>query len=149
MKTAFFSTKPYDKRYFEAANGMHKHELRFFEPHLAIETTALAVGYPAICGFVNDQLNATVLRVLAQQGPADTRPANKGDMVQLFEHLEAELEAGGYFRNIAAKRPSMIRNIRNIFQRAELLESDVRTLRGVIRALTGRRAREGRPPRRG
>ena len=74
------------------------------------------------------------------------RPASKGDMERLFEHLEAELEAGGYFRKIATKRPSMIRNIRNIFQRAELLEQDVRTLRGVIRALTGRRSRDRQPP---
>ncbi len=66
-------------------------------------------------------------------------------MMGLFEHLEAELEAGGYFRKIAAKRPSMIRNIRNIFQRAELLEQDIRTLRGVIRALTGRRSRDRQP----
>ena len=75
----------------------------------------------------------------------DNRPATKREMVQLFEHLEAELDAGGYFQNIAAKRPSMVRNIRNIFQRAELLEQDVRTLRGVIRALADRRARDQDP----
>ena len=79
----------------------------------------------------------------APASPAgDHRPATKHEMVQLFEHLEAELDAAGYFRKIAAKRPSMVRNIRNIFQRAELHEQDVRTLRGVIRALTGRRARD-------
>lgn len=113
---------------------------------LNLAQAALLVGYEWF------QAGETAAQGVASSGaalPADARPANKGDMVQLFEHLEAELEAGGYFRHIAAKRPSMIRNIRNIFQRAELLESDVRTLRGVIRALTGRRAREGRPPRRG
>ncbi len=70
------------------------------------------------------------------------RPANKQELVDLFEHIEAELEAGGYFARVEAKRPAMVRNIRNIFQRGRLLEQDVRTLRGVIRALTGRRARD-------
>lgn len=68
MKVAFFSTKPYDYQFFEAANQAFGHELVFFEPRLTLETTPLAAGFPAICGFVNDELNASVLAVLARQG---------------------------------------------------------------------------------
>ncbi len=71
-----------------------------------------------------------------------TRPATKGELVGLFEQLEDALDAVGYFERVPEKRPAMVRNIRNIFQRATLMEQDVRTLRGVIKAL-------GRPRRRG
>ena len=36
----------------------------------------------------------------------------------------------------------MVRNIRNIFTRADLTDQEVRTLRGIIVGLTGRRAGE-------
>ncbi|MDH5748158.1 MAG: RNA methyltransferase [Rhodospirillales bacterium] len=66
--------------------------------------------------------------------PKDTRPANKEELVQLFEHLERELDACGFLR-VKEKRPIMVRNLRNIFQRAQLTEQEVRTLRGVIKSL--------------
>jgi D-lactate dehydrogenase len=37
MKVAVFSTKNYDREFLEAANTS-RHELRFFEPQLNIET---------------------------------------------------------------------------------------------------------------
>ena len=37
----------------------------------------------------------------------------------------------------------MVRNIRNIFTRAELTDQEVRTLRGIIVGLTGRPAGRG------
>jgi tRNA/rRNA methyltransferase len=72
-----------------------------------------------------------------------TRPANKHEMQGLFEHLETALEEAGYFDPVRAKKPAMVRNLRNMLQRANLLEQDVRTLRGVIKAL----ARGQRPSR--
>lgn len=73
MQIAFFSTKPYDRRFFEAANqdaGKTDagHELRFFEPRLTPETARLADGYEGVCVFVNDTLDADVLEQLASQG---------------------------------------------------------------------------------
>ncbi|MEZ4737333.1 MAG: 2-hydroxyacid dehydrogenase [Caldilineaceae bacterium] len=68
MKVAVFSTKPYDRQFLSQANAQHGHELRFFEPRLTPETSALAAGFPAVCVFVNDQLSAPVLRDLAQGG---------------------------------------------------------------------------------
>lgn len=68
MRVAIFSTKPYDREFLCAANEVHGHELVFFEPRLTSETRALAAGFPAICVFVNDQLDASVLTPLAHQG---------------------------------------------------------------------------------
>ena len=68
MKVAVFSTKAYDRSFFQAANVAHGHELTFFEPRLTRDTSPLASGFPAICVFVNDQVEATVLRDLTQQG---------------------------------------------------------------------------------
>jgi D-lactate dehydrogenase len=70
MKVAFFSTKHYDREFFEAVNQPFGHELVFFEPRLTPETSPLAIGFPAVCAFVNDVLNAKVLAALASQ---DTR----------------------------------------------------------------------------
>lgn len=68
MRVAVFSTKPYDRSFLTAANTAHRHDLRFFEPRLTRETCALAAGFPAICPFVNDVLNADVLGTLARNG---------------------------------------------------------------------------------
>ena len=68
MEVAFFSTKPYDRSFFEAANGRHGHSLRFFEARLTAETCGLAGGFPAVCIFVNDRADAAVLGALAQGG---------------------------------------------------------------------------------
>lgn len=66
--------------------------------------------------------------------PKETRPATKKELAGLFEHLERELDACGFLR-VAEKRPVMVRNLRNLFQRARLSEQEVRTLRGVISGL--------------
>jgi D-lactate dehydrogenase len=68
MKVAVFSTKPYDRQFLEAANTVYGHELHFFEPRLTEDTAALAAGYPAVCAFVNDQLNEPVLNRLHLSG---------------------------------------------------------------------------------
>ena len=67
---------------------------------------------------------------------ADTFPATKNDMERLFAHLESELDESGFFR-VAEKRPGMARNIRNIFNRANLTHQEVQTLRGMIVAMRG------------
>ena len=66
MKVAFFSTQPYDKEYFERYNKQH--EIIFFEAQLNEQTVNLAKGCDAICGFVNDQLNASVIKSLRETG---------------------------------------------------------------------------------
>jgi len=68
MKIAFFNTKPYDRQPFNVANEQHQHEIVFFECHLSHETVSLAIGFPSICIFINDDLNADMLEKLAQGG---------------------------------------------------------------------------------
>lgn len=66
MKVAVFSTKPYDKNYFEKYNKSHKHELAFFDTNLNAQTTNLTKEFDAVCVFVNDKLNAKVIKKLAK-----------------------------------------------------------------------------------
>ncbi len=68
-------------------------------------------------------------------------PATKDQMVRLFEHLEDELEAGRFFWP-PERRPSMAQNLRNMLQRYGMTEQDVRTVRGMIRALVRGRSGE-------
>ena len=68
MKIAVFSSKPYDIEFFGAANERYGFELSFLEPRLTYETVALAKGFPVVCPFVNDELDAEVLRELHAGG---------------------------------------------------------------------------------
>ncbi len=68
MKVAIFSTKPYDQKFLEAANSQAAHELEFHEARLSTDTAALAAGADAVCAFVNDQLDAKVIGLLAKAG---------------------------------------------------------------------------------
>jgi len=68
MKIAVFSTKSYDRQFLGVAFERSGHQLSFFETHLGDETAALAAGFDGVCAFVNDDLSASVLRVLSQQG---------------------------------------------------------------------------------
>ena len=70
------------------------------------------------------------------------RPATKGELDQLLEHLVSELDAADFFRT-PDRRQSMARALRLIFARADLHEPDVHLLRGVIKQLA-----RGRAPRR-
>ena len=66
--------------------------------------------------------------------PKTTRPANKRELIGLFEHFEGALDDSDFLQ-IKEKRPNMVRNLRNIWQRAQLTEQETRTLRGVITSL--------------
>lgn len=74
-----------------------------------------------------------------------TEPATKAELVNFFERLEAALDDCG-FLNVAEKRPGMVRNIRNIFQRGRLTAQEIRTLHGIVSGLAGLR---GKPPKDG
>jgi D-lactate dehydrogenase len=67
MKTAVFSTKPYDAKFLVAANASAGHELDFFEEKLSAHTAKRAEGHVAVCAFVNDILNARALDILHRQ----------------------------------------------------------------------------------
>lgn len=66
MKVAFFSTKSYDKEFFEKYNQTNT--LTFYEVPLNESSVRLAEGFDAICVFVNDKVNANIINQLAQLG---------------------------------------------------------------------------------
>jgi len=70
MDVMVFSTKPYDRRFLDEANAAAgtPHRLRYQEARLTPESAPLATGSPAICAFVNDELNRQVLETLAEGG---------------------------------------------------------------------------------
>lgn len=68
MRIAVFSSKPYDRDTLTAANAVHGHTLHFFEAALSVETCSLAEEAEAICVFVNDQVDARLLRCIAGRG---------------------------------------------------------------------------------
>lgn len=68
MRIAVFGTRPYDRRFLEAENEHHDHELTFLEARLDPTTVMLADGHDAVCAFVNDDLGAPVIEALAERG---------------------------------------------------------------------------------
>jgi tRNA/rRNA methyltransferase len=64
----------------------------------------------------------------------DSFPAKKGDLISFFNHLERALDESGFLKPLE-KKPTMMMNIRNMFNRADLTDQEVKTLRGVITAL--------------
>lgn len=86
----------------------------------------------------------------ADQTPAErmdyqgSRPATKEELLGFFGHLERELDRFGFLKP-PEKRPSMIRNIRNLFQRAGMSEQEVRTFRGIVASLTRDKAKYDAP----
>jgi tRNA/rRNA methyltransferase len=79
--------------------------------------------------------------VLPFSGERLSPPASREMVTSFFDYLEDELEAVNFYPE--DKKPTMTRNMRDIFHRLEMTEQDVRTLRGAIRALAeGRRLRK-------
>lgn len=66
MKITFFSTQPYDKESFSKHNPAFNFELIFLEEKLNEHTASLAKGSDAICVFVNDTVNKSVIQQLAE-----------------------------------------------------------------------------------
>ncbi|MCJ8307692.1 MAG: RNA methyltransferase [Rhizobiaceae bacterium] len=76
-------------------------------------------------------------------------PARKEDLFGLFDHLEGVLDRENYFRP-PHKRATMVENLRNIFQKAELSQQEIHALRGVVATLEGRKTRprkDRQPPK--
>lgn len=62
------------------------------------------------------------------------RPATKEELIGLFEHLERELEAKGFF-NPAHRKNVVSQNLRTLLTRMGATEQEVRTLRGIVATL--------------
>lgn len=68
MRVAVFSAHAFDRQFFDEANTSRRQDLHYLDSRLAPATAALALGFPVVCAFVNDQLDATVLTAIAAGG---------------------------------------------------------------------------------
>ncbi len=66
----------------------------------------------------------------------DSTIATQEEIGHFLDRLMTDLDAGNFFRS-EGLRPTMERNITNIFTRNELTEQEVRTLQGILSALRG------------
>jgi len=66
MKIAFFSTKSYDREFFD--HYVTTHEIIYFEARLDKQTASLATGCNAVCVFVNDKLSKNTIIELKKTG---------------------------------------------------------------------------------
>jgi D-lactate dehydrogenase len=64
MKVTFFSTQPYDKKSFEEHNKGFGFEIKYLEVQLNEQTASLAQGANAVCTFVNDRINESIIKQL-------------------------------------------------------------------------------------
>lgn len=68
MNIAVFSSKDWVRDSFEPLAERFSAKFSWLEPRLSPETATLAAGHDVVCAFVNDQLDADVLKRLASQG---------------------------------------------------------------------------------
>ncbi len=68
MKIAFFDAKPYDRPSFDRFGGDAGIEIKYFEAKLGEDTVSLARGFDAVCVFVNDTVNSSVIDGLCELG---------------------------------------------------------------------------------
>lgn len=116
-----------------------------------IAMTQGVINVPANPDFASINLAQTVLLMgyeWFQQ--ADDRPgkfteygggerASSEQLEQFLKRLDAELLEGGFFRS-EGLRPTMKRNIANIFTRIDFTEQELNTLQGILSCLTGKRS---------
>jgi D-lactate dehydrogenase len=88
MNVAVFSAKAYDRRFFDAANETHGHEIAYFEARLTCETAALAAGFDVVCPFVNDVVDRRTIDCLADHGVRMLALRSAG-----FNHVDVEAAA--------------------------------------------------------
>jgi tRNA/rRNA methyltransferase len=118
--------------------------------HIALADTVLTV--PLNPAFSSLNLAQAVLLIGYEWFTARTEPppeilhtghsrlANKAELLRFFDHFEEALDDSGFLRH-PDKRPGMIRNLRNLFQRAGCTEQELRTLHGIVTAFMGPRKR--------
>ena len=68
MKIAFYSTKPYDKIWFEPLAEQYGFTIDFLESPCRPSSIQLARGFDAICVFVNDTITASMIDDLCNLG---------------------------------------------------------------------------------
>lgn len=65
MNIAFFSTKSFDKCFFDASNQQFSFNITYFEASLSYQTIPACKGFDGVCVFVNDCLDEKCIEALA------------------------------------------------------------------------------------
>lgn len=99
---------------------------------LNLAQAVLLVGY--------EWYQAGIAEPVAGREWTENELADGQALISLYEHLEGELDRAGFLYP-PEKKPGMVLSIRNIFARARLTAQEVRTLRGIVKALVEPRAR--------
>jgi tRNA/rRNA methyltransferase len=115
---------------------------------LNLAQAVLLMGYE----WMKESAKGTLGRVTTYETPRVPGPVSKGSapatkeqLMGFFGHLEKELDEAGFLKP-ESRAPVMVRNIRTMFERMEASEQEVRTLRGIVAALTGtHKRRKGGP----
>jgi tRNA/rRNA methyltransferase len=96
--------------------------------------------------------SGTLGRVTTYEAPLEpglrmrgSRPAAREGLTAFFAHLEQELDNSGFFSS-PDKRPSVIQNLRSMFVRMGATEQEIRTLRGIVKALAHSRGTRQKLP---
>ena len=119
------------------ASGLSNDDLVFSKKTILIPTNP---NFPSLnlsqsVGILAYEFSKSFYNLEIKKNNAKSPNLAKNGMVEgFYGQLEQELEKGHFFKTPDIK-PTMIRNIRNIFQRANLTDQEVHTLRGIISAL--------------
>lgn len=89
MRIAFYSTKPYDRIWFEPMAEEYGHDIHFIEFPFTEDTVYLAKGHDAVCIFVNDETNAAMIDALAEMGVKAILLRSAG-----YNHVDMKAAAG-------------------------------------------------------
>ncbi len=89
MQIAFFSTKPYDRIWFEPMAADYGFGLRFIELPFNRDTMFLAKGYDAVCIFVNDHVDRQMIGWLSENGVRGLLLRSAG-----FNHVDVRAAKG-------------------------------------------------------
>ncbi|MGL4602361.1 MAG: 2-hydroxyacid dehydrogenase [Plesiomonas sp.] len=68
MNIAVFSSKQYDRKFFNLVNQSFNFNLDFFDFKFDAKTARMAEGADVVCIFVNDTADREAIQILAQQG---------------------------------------------------------------------------------
>ena len=85
MRVAVFSAQRYERALLDEANLHHGHDVVSFDTLLGPETVSLAVGFPAVSVFVNDIVDSTALKHLADGGTRLVATRSTG-----FNHIDVQ-----------------------------------------------------------
>lgn len=150
------SPRPAITRLEDAARSGNATGILFGPERAGLETAEIATCQALLTLPVNPQFPSLnlgqIVVILAYEwvqarekfSPADVAfpqiLASQAELAGLYDHLESELHDSGFFHP-PEKTPAMIRNIRASLARPGFTEQEIRTWRGIIKALAHRRGR--------